>query len=160
VIELHDHVGAQVALDLYHRLGREESARAIDVRLELDAVFIDGAEPCERENLKSSRVGKDRAVPAHEFVESAHLADDLVAGAKMQVVRVPENHGSAHLHEVVGIECLHRGESSDRHECRSLHIAVRRDENAGPCGAGGVLDGERKAHVTERKFNRIGPDSP
>src|SRR5450756_1377780 len=79
VIELHDDVGAQVALDLHHDLGGEKSAGAVDVGLELDAFLADDAKPLERENLESARVGEDRPVPLHEAVESSHLAHDVVA---------------------------------------------------------------------------------
>src|SRR5258706_6414676 len=57
VIELHDDVGAKVALDLHHDLGREKSPRAVDVGLELDAFLVDGAEALQREHLESARVG-------------------------------------------------------------------------------------------------------
>src|SRR6266852_1986182 len=92
VVELHDDVGAQVALNLHHDLGREESPRAVDVGLELHAFLVDGSKALERKDLKSARVGKDRAVPLHEAVESAHLSHDVVAGAEVQVVRVAEDH--------------------------------------------------------------------
>ena len=140
VIELHDHVGAEVALDLHHDLGREETARAVDVGLELDALLVDVRSCVEREDLKSAGVGEDRAVPAHERVESAHLAHDLVAGPQVQVIRVREDHRRAHLDEIVGIERLHRRESADRHERRRLDRPVRRDKNAGPRGAGSGFD--------------------
>src|ERR1700693_3863125 len=48
VIELHDDVRSQVALDLHHDLGREESPRTVDVGLKLDAFLIDGTEPLQR----------------------------------------------------------------------------------------------------------------
>src|SRR5688572_33350348 len=60
VIELHDHVRAEVALDLHHELGREKSLRAIDVTLELDAVFAERPELREGKDLKPARIGEDR----------------------------------------------------------------------------------------------------
>src|SRR6266550_984146 len=47
MIELHDHVGAEIAFDVDDRLGREESAGSVDVTLKLDAVFADFAQRCE-----------------------------------------------------------------------------------------------------------------
>src|SRR3954463_1293242 len=44
VIELHDHVCAEVALDLHHRFRCEPVARSIDVAAELDAILVDRAE--------------------------------------------------------------------------------------------------------------------
>ena len=43
MIELHDHIGAEVALDLHHGLRREDVLRSIDVAAKLDAVFTHGA---------------------------------------------------------------------------------------------------------------------
>src|SRR5206468_9643086 len=76
VIKLHDDVGAEVALDLHHRLGSEESTRSVDVGLEFDAVFIDGAELGQRKNLEATGVGENRTVPAHEVVKTAHRVHD------------------------------------------------------------------------------------
>jgi len=73
------------------------------VGLELDSVFAQGAELGEGENLESTGIGEDRAVPAHELVEPAELAHDFVARPEVQVVRVSEDHGCAHLDEIVGI---------------------------------------------------------
>ena len=146
VVELHDDVGAQVALDLHHDLGREESPRPVDVGLELDAFFIDGPETFQREDLESARVCKDRTFPLHEVVESAHLSHDVVAGAEVQVVCVAEDHRGAHPDEILGIERLHRRQSPDGHECRRFDRSVGSRKNAGPCGAGGALDLESEAH--------------
>ena len=95
VVELHDHVGAEVALDLHHQLGREADAASVDVALELDPVLVDAAHVLEREHLEAAGVGEDRAVPAHEAVQAAELAHERVAGAEVQVVRVGEDHPGA-----------------------------------------------------------------
>ena len=52
------------------------------------ALFLDLAKPRKGKHLKSAAVGQDRAVPAHELVEAAHLPHHIVAGAKVQVVGV------------------------------------------------------------------------
>src|SRR5258705_8225862 len=135
-IALHNDVGAEVALDLHHDLGGEEPARAIDVRLELDAVFVDRPELRQREYLESAGVREDRSIPVHELVEPAHLAHDFVAGPEMEVVGVSEDHRRAHLDEVVGVERLHRRERADGHEGRGLNGPVGGDKNAGARGAG------------------------
>src|SRR5213592_359922 len=107
MVELHDHIGAEVALDLHHDLGRKKAARAIDVRLELDTLLIDGPELREREDLEAARVGEDWAIPAHELVQPAHLAYDVVAGPEVEMIRIAEDHGRAHADEIVGIEGFH-----------------------------------------------------
>ena len=128
VIELHDHVGAEVALDAHHALGREAALRAVDVAAELDAVLVDRAQPLEREHLEAARVGEDRAVPAHEPCRPPSSRIELVAGPQVQVVRVREDHLRAHRAQIVRVERLHRGERADRHERRRLDDAVRRRE--------------------------------
>ena len=42
VVELHDHIGAQIALDLHHALRGEHVLRSIDVAAKLHATFLDG----------------------------------------------------------------------------------------------------------------------
>ena len=116
VIELHDHVGAEVALDLHDGLRREHVLRAVDVAAELHALFAHGAQRLEREHLEAARVGEDRAVPAHERVQPAERGDDIVARAQMQMIRVGEDHLRAGVAQVVGVERLHRRVSAHRHE--------------------------------------------
>ena len=92
--------------------------RAVDVTLELDALLGYGAQGGEREDLESARVGEDRTVPAHELVQSAELAHQLVAGPQMQMIRVGEDHLRVHRPKIVGVQRLDRGERADRHERR------------------------------------------
>ena len=100
VIELHDHVGAEVALDLHHALRRERVLRAVDVAAKLDAVLAHGAQPLEREDLKATGVGEDRPIPSHEPMQSAEIANQLVARPQVQMIRVGENHLRADRAEV------------------------------------------------------------
>jgi hypothetical protein len=108
VVELHHHVGAEVALDLHHALGGEAERRAGDVAAEVDAVLVDAPHPLEREDLEAARVGEDGPVPRHEAVEPAELADERVAGAQVEVVGVAEDHAAAGAAQVVGVEPLDR----------------------------------------------------
>ena len=117
------------------------------MRLELDALLVDRAKLGQRENLESARIGEDWSIPAHELVKPAHLAYDLVAGAKVEMVGVAKDHRGAHSHEVVGVQRLYSGESSDRHERRRIDGTVRRRKNAGARGAGAALDLEIEAHA-------------
>jgi len=48
---------------------------AVDVGPEGDAIGIHRAAAGERKNLKSSRIGENRAVPSHQPMESAEAAD-------------------------------------------------------------------------------------
>ena len=51
----------------------------------------------QAEDLKAAAVGQNRAVPAHELVQSAQSADQLVAGPQGQMVGVAEHHLGAGL---------------------------------------------------------------
>ena len=161
VIELHDHVGAEVALDAHHRLRREAVLRAVDVTAELDAVLVDGAQRLQREHLEAAGVGEDRAVPAHEPVQPAERrarARRRGAGADDRRWR-----GSSGADRVAGrrVERLDRRERADGHERRRLDGAMRRHEDAGASGAGGSrsLEGERHACLTRslRALTAAGP---
>jgi hypothetical protein len=149
VIELHDHVRAEVPLDLHHELGRKESARAVEVALKLHAVLADRTELRQREHLESARVRENRTIPAHEAVQPAHLADDIVARAEVQVVGVGEYHRRAHSRELVRVEGLHRGERAHRHERRRLDGAVGSVKYPGACAAARAFHLERKTHCRE-----------
>src|SRR5437667_270795 len=81
VIERHRDVGAEAPLDLGGALGSEEAARAVHVALKLNAVVAHPTESREREHLEASRVGEQRAVPAHEAVQAAESRDDVLARA-------------------------------------------------------------------------------
>ncbi|SPF44226.1 conserved hypothetical protein [Candidatus Sulfopaludibacter sp. SbA4] len=61
---------------------------AIEVRLEDDAVLGDLAKAAEAEDLKAPRIGEDGVGPGHEAVQPSHLADELVAGAQVEMVGV------------------------------------------------------------------------
>ena len=61
---------------------------ALHMRLEVNALLLDLPERGERKDLKSAAVGQYRAAPAGEFVKPAHLPDQLVAGAHMEVIGV------------------------------------------------------------------------
>jgi hypothetical protein len=144
VVELHDHVGAEVALDLHHPLGGEHAPRAVEVAAELHPVLADLAQRLEREHLEAARVGEDRAVPRHEAVQPAELPHQLVGRPQVQVVGVGEDHLRPERAKLRGVERLHRGEGAHGHERGRLHRAVRRGEGAGPRAAEGVRDRERE----------------
>ena len=61
---------------------------------------LDRAQPLEREHLKAARVGEDWPVPPHEPVQTAEIANQLVAGTQMQMIRVAENHLRADLAQI------------------------------------------------------------
>jgi hypothetical protein len=118
MIELHDHIGAEVALDLHDQLGREAAARAVDVAAELDAVLIDASQSFEGEHLEAAGIGEDGTIPRHEAMEAAQLAHHVVTGSQMEVVRVGQDHPRTSAPEVLRVERLDGAEGSNRHEHR------------------------------------------
>ena len=100
MIELHDDVRPQIRLDPHHGFGGEVSRRPVDVRLERDPVLGDVVQRRQREHLEAARIGEDRGVPAHEPVQSSHLAHEFVGGAEMQMVRIGEDDLRVHRLEV------------------------------------------------------------
>ena len=128
MIELHDHVGAEIPLDPHHTLWREEMQRAVEMASKLHAILAHRPQPLEREHLKAARVRENRTAPAHEAVQPSEIANQLVAGTQMEMIRVRENHLRADLSQIVRVERLHRRERADRHERRRFDDTVRRRE--------------------------------
>ena len=81
LVEDHGDVGTEVRLDVDGALGRQQVARAVEVRLKLGALFGDGAPIGQAEDLIAAAVGQDRPVPADEPVQAAQRGDQLVARA-------------------------------------------------------------------------------
>ena len=73
-------------------------------------------------------------------MQSAEIANQLVARPQVQMIRVAENHLRADLAEIDGIERLHRRQRADRHERRRVDDAVRRREAPRARGAGFGVD--------------------
>ena len=132
VVERHGDVGAERPLDLHGALGRQRAVGAVDVRLELDAVLADPAEPFEREHLEAARIGEHGPPPGGEPVEPAHVADDLLAGTEVQVVGVAQDDLRAGALDVAGAQAADHAVGADRHEGRGLDGAVGQRERAGP----------------------------
>ena len=138
LVELHDHVGADVALDLHHALRRVLVQRPVDVAAELHAVFLDRAQLGEREHLKPARVGEHWSLPAGERMQPAERAHHGITRTQVQMIGVGEHHPSAHGRDIVHREAAHRAVRAHRHEGRRLHLAVRRAEPPQPRRAGVV----------------------
>ena len=88
-VEKHDDVGAEVALDFHRGLGTDEGRCAIQMILKMHALLGDFAQLRERENLESTAVRQDRAVPRHELVQAPEAGDEFFPRTHMEVVGVP-----------------------------------------------------------------------
>ncbi len=143
-IEDHDDVRTELALHLHRLLGTEKHAVAVDRRGEGHALLVDLAQRAEAEHLETARVGQDRAVPVHEFMQAAMPADDVGARPQHEVEGVAEDDlrtGAAHL---LRRHRLDRAVGADRHERRRLHAAAGKFQAAAAGGA--VRGGDFKSH--------------
>ena len=71
--------------------GVSTCVRAVDVRLEGDALVGDLAQLGEAHHLEAAGVGEDRPVPAHEAVQAAEPGDALGARPQHQMIGVGED---------------------------------------------------------------------
>src|SRR6202043_4267799 len=115
-VQHHDDIRAQSDLNFKGFLRREKMLGAVEVRAKRDAVVRNFAQIAEAENLEAAGVGENRARPRHETVKPAHLADELMAGTKIEMIRVGEENLNAEVFEFLLRLAFHRGGGADRHE--------------------------------------------
>ena len=112
----------------------------VHMGIEVYALFLDLAQLRKGKDLESAGVGQDRSVPAHELMQPAHIADQLVARADVEMVGVGKLDLAADLAQIIrGEAALDRRLRADVHEYRRLHRAVRRGVFA-PSGVSFELD--------------------
>ena len=100
---------------------------------ERHALFFDLAQPRERKDLKAAGVCENWPMPRHEFMKSAHFLHNLVARAKMQMVRVGKLHLRSDVLQILrGQRALDGRLRADIHKYRCLHRAVRAGKFAPP----------------------------
>ena len=69
LVEGHDDVRTDRALDIHHLLGREEVLRPVDVRAELGALLVQLAIVGKGEDLETTAVGQYGSIPFHKFMK-------------------------------------------------------------------------------------------
>ncbi len=137
LVQHHGDVGAQRLLDLHHALRRETVSAAVDVAAEGDAVLVDVARVGQAEDLVAARVGEDGTVPAHKLVQSAEFADQLMAGAQIEMVGVGQDQVATGFGQVARFQRLDIGQRAHRRKDRRLDGTVGRAE--GPQARAAVL---------------------
>ncbi len=124
VVQDHGHVAAQGLLDGHGPLRRDRQQPAVDVRAEDGLLLGDLADGREAEELEAAAIGQDRAVPAHEAVQAAQVADHLLARPQGQVIGVGQHHLGPGLAELLDFQSLdarlggHGHEGGHFHRCR------------------------------------------
>src|SRR5206468_3672405 len=102
----------------------------------------------EAEDLESSGVGEDGAVPGHEAVQAAHLSDCADSGPQIQMISIAENDLRAEFFEGVLGNGFDSSDSAHRHEDRALNFRMRRENAPGASFAGGLFHAEFKRHAS------------
>ena len=134
LVEGHDDVRPDAALDVHGSLRAEQVLAAIDVAAERHALFGDLAAVGQAEHLVAAAVGQNRSLPIHEFVQPARRLQHVGAGAEVQMVSIAQDDLRADV--VAQIPLRHRFDRScrsNRHENRRLDDPVVRCDAAGTC---------------------------
>ncbi len=108
-VERHHDIRAEPLLDFHRAFRREHQRRAVEMRTEADAVFVDGVYFREAHRLKAARIRQHRAAKAHELRDAAHLIDQLLTRPNREMVRVGQNQPIAHVPQLIGRHRLDRG---------------------------------------------------
>ena len=129
-VKRHGDIAAQRFLNRHAGFRTDEHLASVQMAAEMNALFLDFAQTCEREYLESAGIRQNRLVPAHELVQPASLADQLLTGADMQVVGIGEDNLRTDFVQLARGHALDRCLCADRHENRGLDVAVRRMNDA------------------------------
>ena len=121
------------------------------MRAELHAIRRDLAQFTQAEDLEAAGVSQHGAVPAHELVDSAGAADQLVSGTEIEVIGVGQNNGRALAFGSVGLHNIlrdgfHGSSRADRHEDRSFYLAVGQGKGSPAPRAGFFQELKAKGH--------------
>ena len=117
---------------------------AVEVRLELGSVFGNPSTFSKAEHLIPAAVGQDGSVPSREAVQTSKLANELIAGTQVEVIRVPQDDLSARILHVLEEHSLHGSLRPHRHEGGCLDDAMRRGKLAEPGTSIGTCQREAK----------------
>ena len=94
--------------------------------LEGDAILGNARQIAQAEDLETAAVGEDGQAPAHELVQPAEAADELVAGPQVEVIGVAEDDRGAAVEQIAGAQGFYGRLRAHRHEYRRVDDAVRR----------------------------------
>lgn len=86
--------------------------------IEMDAFFGNSSESCEREDLESTTVREDWAVPAHESMKAAKVFDHIETRSQEKMIGVAEDNLRAHGTKLLRGHCLNGALGANGHEDR------------------------------------------
>ena len=132
VIERHHDVGAELPLDVDSALWSEHVQRTVYMRPKADALLGDLGLLGQREDLKSTAIRQDRALPPHERVKATCVIDEIRTGTEHQVIGVRQDDLRAEPINLVRMQGLYRGLGPDRHEYWGLNPAIAGSDHSEP----------------------------
>ena len=95
--------------------------------VEGDALLRNLTKLRQRKDLKSAAIRQDRFIPRHEFMQTAEVADQLISGSHVQMVRVGQLDLTADALQILRRERALDGRlRADIHKHRRLNRTVRR----------------------------------
>ena len=104
---------------------------AIDMTLESHAILINLPASGEGKDLEPARVCQDGSGPLHEIVQTAKVAYEFIARAKIKMVGVCQDKRSANFADLRRRESLNGRLGPYGRKNRRSQLAVRCRENAG-----------------------------
>ena len=77
---------------------------AIEMTAELRTLFVDAHQRPKGDHLKSTRVGQDRAIPLHKFMQATEALHPLMPWAQVEVIGIREDDLCAERFQIFWIE--------------------------------------------------------
>lgn len=99
-------------------------ARAVNVRLKLNAFVADATKPREAEDLEPAAVREYRPAPRNETMKPAELIDGQVPRPQIEMISIAENDSRPGIFEHSLRERFDRALSADRHEDGCIERAM------------------------------------
>ena len=143
-IKRHHNVRPQQSLDFHRAFGRQHVLRAVNVAAKFHTLFRQLAQVRQAHHLIAAAVGQYRAVPVHEFVQTAQLRHPFRAGAQHQVIGIAEDDVCTCRAHGFRLHRLYRCGRAHGHEGGRANITAHHFDPPGAGGAIGGADGERK----------------
>ena len=80
------------------------------------------------EHLEAARIGQDGPGQHMNLCSPAHIGDQFVAGAEVQVIRISQDQAGAEVTQLLGCERFDRRLGANRGEHRGVNLSMRRLE--------------------------------
>ncbi len=130
LVKRHDDIGTQIVLDLDGKFGGEAVQRTVEVIAKSHPVRVHLTHGRQAEHLKAARIGQDRAIPSHETVQPAQVADEFVTGAQVEMVGVGQHQADAQFAQFARLDGFDSRLCAHRRKDRRGDRAMRRVQHA------------------------------